>query len=416
MESLLEFAKQFPGVYVRGQSIRIEFRYQGVPCKETLKNIKPTKTNLKWAANKRTTILHEISLGTFDYRSHFPDSNRADMFSPIKLAPTVDEALDDWLALKQIEVRKKTYGNYKRDADNHIRPKFGKKRLDQVTQSEIKKWRAQDLGHLENKSINDICIPLRGIFANAMGDRIIDHNPFDHIQNLERDSGDNADPFELAEIIKLTNAETSRRSERNAFVFACWSGVRISEWMALAWEDVDFTKREVRINRSVVRGEYAFPKTKGSHRTVHLIDQAWEALLAQKEITFMTQPKSVSVVGKDNRKVKDQKLTFIFPDSFTGEPYINSARVNERFFTAFLKQNKIRHRGINQARHTFASQLLTKGVAERWIAREMGHTSIIMLEKHYARWMDSEMPEMAQNVSKLFDLTPPQPQTRIKSI
>lgn len=410
MESLHEYAKDFPGVFVRGKSIRIEFRYQGVLCKETLKNIKVTKTNIKWAAGKRTTILHEITTGIFDYRRHFPDSNKADQFAPIKLAPTVNESLDDWLAIKEIEVRKKTYGNYKRDAENHIRPKFGDRRLDTITQSEIKSWRTKDLGHLENKSINDICIPLRGVFANAMGDRVIDHNPFDHIQNLERDSGDNADPFELQELAILSSASTARESERNAFVFACWSGVRVSEWMALAWEDVDFNRREIKINRSVVRGEYAFPKTKGSHRTIHLIDQAWDALQKQKALTFMKAPHSVSVIGKDNRKKKDEKLTFIFPDTFTGEPYINSARVNERFFTAFLKQCKIRHRGVNQARHTFASQLLTKGVAERWIAREMGHTSIAMLEKHYARWMDSEMPDMAANISKLFEVTPPRPQ------
>lgn len=93
-----------------------------------------------------------------------------------------------------------------------------------------------------------------------------------------------------------------------------------------------------------------------------------------------------------------------FTDSFTKQPFINSARVSEKFFEAFLKKLGIRFRGPNQARHTFASQLLTKGVAERWIMREMGHTSIQMFEKHYGRWMDSEMPGMAATVSKMFQM------------
>jgi len=72
------------------------------------------------------------------------------------------------------------------------------------------------------------------------------------------------------------------------------------------------------------------------------------------------------------------------------------------FFFNFLPYFKVRDRGANQARHTFASQLLTKGVNERWIMREMGHTSISMFEKHYGRWIDEEMPDMAQTVTDMF--------------
>ncbi|KPV97683.1 hypothetical protein AN214_00649 [Pseudoalteromonas sp. P1-9] len=34
--------------------------------------------------------------------------------------------------------------------------------------------------------------------------------------------------------------------------------------------------------------------------------------------------------------------------------------------------------------------------------KQMGHTSILTFEKHYAKWMDEEMPEMASKASKLF--------------
>ncbi|MBU76534.1 MAG: hypothetical protein CMK63_06020 [Pseudoalteromonadaceae bacterium] len=74
----------------------------------------------------------------------------------------------------------------------------------------------------------------------------------------------------------------------------------------------------------------------------------------------------------------------------------------------------MRYRAINQARHTFASQLLTKGVAERWIARQMGHTSITMLEKHYGKWMNEEIPDMAARVSKIFSSQSHQRKTGIR--
>jgi integrase len=121
----------------------------------------------------------------------------------------------------------------------------------------------------------------------------------------------------------------------------------------------------------------------------------------------MMAPKiEVSILQEDNRKQSNENLKFVFIDTLTNRPYADGQNLQEKFFKLFLQQNKIRHRGVNQARHTYASQLITAGVAERWIAKQMGHTSIAMLEKHYARWMDSEMPNMASDVSKLFQNRP----------
>lgn len=389
------------GIQIHGKNIRISFRYKGVLCREALKGVAITDSNIRFASNKRTVILHEIATGTFDYRGHFPESKRANLFSPVKLLPKISDALKEWVAVKSSEIRPKTLNNYQGCIDNHILPKFGNRIVGDISQSEFKSWRVKDLGHLSNKTINDIFIPLRGIYETAIADRLIDFNPLDHVTNLERSFDDNADPFSRSEIATLTNTQTNRESEKRGFLFACWSGVRVSEWMALAWEDVDFKNRQIKINRSVVKGSYAFPKTKGSHRTIDLLDQAWDILMQQKELSFMLPKSEVEVITEDNRKKRKQKLSFVFVDSFTFAPYINSARLSERFWDAFLKTAKVRYRGINQARHTFASQLLTRGVAERWIMRQMGHTSIKTFEQHYARWMDSEMPDMAATVSNL---------------
>ncbi|MEW9799673.1 Arm DNA-binding domain-containing protein [Alteromonas sp. CYL-A6] len=401
---LSDFVKDFPGIHLRGESLAIDFRYQGVRCRETLKGMKATKANVKWAVNKRNVVLHEIAQGTFDYRTHFPDSVKADLFSPVTQVPTVGEALDAWLDLKQHEVRKETYRHYVADSDNHIKPKFGNRKLDEITQSEIKRWRMKDLGQLSNKTINDICIPLRGIYETAMGDRIIDFNPMAHVKNLKRDKANTADPFTKEELQQFAEMETHREGERNAFLFACFTGLSVSEWMALAWEDVDLEKRTVTVNRSVVRGSYSLPKEEERQRTINLLDTAYEYLLRQKEHTFMNPKQEISVYDAVTRKTRKDKITFVFIDSVKQEPFTDSARASERFFDHWLKKLGIRHRGVNQARHTFASHLLTQGVAERWIVKQMGHTSIAMLEKHYGRWMDQEMPQMAAQASKVFGL------------
>ena len=415
-KSLDDLLKEHKGVSIRGDSIRIAFTYKGVRCKETLKNVSVSETNILFASNKRTAILHEITTNCFDYRKHFPDSKRANVFSPVREIPLVKDALDDWLKSKEGTITPKSLSYYRSCADKRIKPKFGERRLNEIQQSEVKRWRSHDLGSLSNKTINDIMTPLRGIYEEAMGDRLIDFNPLNHVTNLERDSEDNADPFTMKEIEAIRNGVTTREQERNAVLFACFSGVRISEWLALAWEDVDFVNREVKIQRSVVQGNYSYPKTKGSVRIVHLLDQAWDMLIQQKPLTYMLSPVEVSVLQHDKRRKKKERLNFVFRDSFTLEPIHNSARVAEKFFDDYVRKIGIRHRGPNQARHTFASQLLTKGVAERWIMREMGHTSIQMFEKHYGRWMDAEMPDMAKTVSQILRNGPNMAQIKLKSV
>ncbi|KXJ58421.1 MAG: hypothetical protein AXW14_16685 [Alteromonas sp. Nap_26] len=402
MTQLSDYAKDFKGINVRGESISIDFQYRGVRCRETLINLKATKANIKYAFNLRTTILHEIATKTFSYRKHFPDSKRASQFEPATQIPTIEEALDLWLEGKKNEVSAKTYDLMQKRIEKHIKPKFGPRKLDTLLQSEIKRWRMVDLGELANKTINDIMTPLRGIFKDALADRVIEFDPCAHVPNLDKDSEDNADPFTMKELEAIANTDTHMLSERNAFMFAAWTGLRISEWMALAWEDVDFQNRTIKVQRSVVAHDLKVPKTKSSVRTVHLLGQAYEILLAQKALTYMLPPVRSEVGQADKRRSKNQRLSYVFRQTGTNDPYELSAKFNYDFFTHHLKKAGVRERGANQARHTFASQLLTKNVNERWIMREMGHTSISMFEKHYGRWIDDEMPDMAENVTKLF--------------
>ena len=51
-------------------------------------------------------------------------------------------------------------------------------------------------------------------------------------------------------------------------------------------------------------------------------------------------------------------------------------------------------RGINQGRHTFASQLLTSGqVPPEWIAEQLGHSDTSMIYKHYGKLIAEDMPD-----------------------
>ena len=401
LAELAEYCKQFPGVSIHGNCIRLSFYYRSVRCLESLTGVKVTKANVKFADNKRRAILHEIATDKFDYRQHFPNSKRANLFSKSVVIPKMGELLDNFLELSLSKDRLSTYRAHKYRVDNHIRPRFNNHRINEVTQSEIKKWLVIELSGLANKTINEILIPLRACFASAQADRLIDFNPMDHIKNLKRAKSTNADPFTRAQIDKISSIETYRQSELNAFVFACWTGVRISELLALSWSDIDLDARQVTIKRGIVRGDWAATKNDGSNRTIDLLDNAYNALLDQRAISQMLPPIMINVTQSDNRTMIQEELGVVFINSHTGKFWSDSESFNKGFFKPHLAKAKIRHRGANQARHTFASQLLTAGINERWIAKQMGHTSIAMLEKHYGKWMSEEIPDMANRVSEI---------------
>lgn len=401
---LKEFAKGFPGVEIHGDRIRINFYYQGVRCFETF-DINVNKTNIKWAAGKREAIRHEISTGTFDYGKHFPDSSKLQLFGT-KVIPTFDIELAKLTKIKASSLRPKRFKTYKGQLDNYILPRFSGVRLDQIKLSDLEQWRVLELSHLANETINEIVQTVKQVLNAAMADKVISHNPALYLKSLKKRKSDKADPFEMTEIIKMAEADTHNQSERNAFIFACFTGMRLSEYLALAWEDVNWHKRTILVRRSITRSKFAATKTGSSTREVELLDQAYDMLVKQRPLSEMLKPVTVEVTQDDNKTVDKQSLRFIFPRTKDGKHWNDGANYNTQFFDGFQKVNKIRRRTPNQARHTFASQCLIRGVRERWIMKQMGWTSMKMFEEHYAKWIESETVGMAKTVSNLFRIDP----------
>jgi len=386
------------GVEIRGNSLRIVFMYRGQRCRETLRGIKVTKANLAYAARKRTAILHEIERGVFDYSEHFPDSKRARVFSNTSADKTLGAALDEYLHVKAASVATSTLRGYRSKAETHIRPYWGKAKFRQIRQSDIDTWIATDLAHLKNKTVNEVLIIFRALFERARKDRIITEVP--EIENLPIHI-DEPDPFTRDEIAKIVNRKVRRTGELNCIEFDIWSGLRVSELIALGWDDIDQNTWEVHVCRARVRDEYKKPKTRSGERTVELIQPAIEALKRQRELTMMLPPIEIEVVQTDNKTVKKEKWRPVFINTNTGEPFPSDNSLRDRFLSHHLRKCKVRYRGPKHCRHTYASQMLTLGMPKEWIARQMGHSSVRTLETRYAKWIKEDQLPLAAMASEM---------------
>jgi len=177
--------------------------------------------------------------------------------------------------------------------------------------------------------------------------------------------------------------------------FMIWAGPRVSETIALAWEDVDLAQGTVTFRRSKVRGAYRVTKTRRSTRKVRLLAPAWDALQKIDALNRKRKAETVDIVERDNKTVRQHKLHFVFLNTKSGLPHVSDFVVRDRFFKAHLLAAGVRYRGPGQCRHTYASQLLTTGIASiDWIAEQMGHTNGNMIRQHYGTWINEDEPDV----------------------
>lgn len=375
------------GVEVRGNRVRVYFRYEGELCREPFPG-SATPENIAQAARLAGMINYEIKAGTFSYARHFPDSPRVK-------TNTLGHYIDLWLDIKRNEMAPSGFRTYKSKAETHIRPVWGDIQADQIDHLDLQAWVQKVLmPKLHNKTVRDVVSHLRQIFTIYRTRNRTAHDPTEGI-TIRLPDADEADPFDRKEIERILADDPERRQELNLAQFMLWAGPRVSESIALAWEDVDLKAGTVKFRRSQVRSHYKVTKTRRSTREVRLLKPALEALEAQRRYTEKLQPVEIDVTDRDNKTVKRQKVRFVFHKTTTNAAWTSSEVLLKTWWRKHLANTGVRYRGPNNCRHTYASQMLSTGVVPLdWIADQMGHTSTAMIWRHYGKWINQDGPDM----------------------
>ena len=386
------------GVSVHGTSIRISFTYRGARCRPIFSR-SVTKANLKAAERLRHVVLDEIDKGTFDYATRFPNCPNAEKYViKRQKAPTLSAALDAYLAIKTVDLAKSTIDGYRRKAKivRRLDPENARG-LDTYTGSDLDQFLARL--ELANKTKNEVLIILRGVFTGAFNDGVIAADPTSHIEN-KMVIKDEPDPFTRDELCRIYAVETWRKSEMNMITLACNSGLALSEYFGIGWEDFDESRRTISVQRNLIDGRYKCTKTKGRKRILELNDVAFEAILRQKEYTANREAVTINEVQADNRTVRNMKHRPMFVSSSTHRVFSYKSFC-DNFWRPTLATAKVRYRPPNHCRHTFASQMLTMGVPIEWLRAQLGHTSDKMIREHYAKWIKEDAPNLAALVSRM---------------
>ena len=106
---------------------------------------------------------------------------------------------------------------------------------------------------------------------------MIDVNPAEHGVDNPSPRRREQRPFESWVELDVLAAHLSPRY-RPMVIFAAATELRLAEWLALEWRDIDLEARVVYVHRSFTKGRLKCPKTEASRRAVPLQTLALEAI------------------------------------------------------------------------------------------------------------------------------------------
>lgn len=366
-------------------TIEIDFIYKTIRCRERIK-LKPSPANLKRAENHRAAILDAIERGTFNYAATFPESPNRVQFAEYKgEGYLIKDWLESWLEQQKVHVKCSTYNDYRKIVNNTLIPEFGKLSLAEIRRAHVRDWcNKQTAG---NKRLANVQSVLRIALHDAMSDDLIESNQL-HGWTFERKEApkpqDDIDPFDEDEQT-LILASCRDPQHRNLFKFAFWAGLRTSELVALEWTDIDWHRNSVHIWRALTQTatEAEEPKTRKGERDVKLLPPAVEALLAQKQHSFLAGGA-------------------VFLNPLHNKPWAGDQAIRKLAWLPALKNAGLRYRNPYQTRHTYASMMLTADESPIWVAQQMGHSDTNMIFRKYGRWIATKNAKSGEKAVAMF--------------
>lgn len=319
--------------------------------------------------------------------------------SSCTLEEWVGRYLDDF---KKNEVKVTTYDSYKIVLRKHIEgSSVGRIKLKDLTTEDLQRLYNEKMAMGYNgKTIRHISIVINISLEQAVRLRMIVNNPNKYTV-LPKKKRFEANFLTVKEIAAL--AENAKDDPLYPLVItALYTGLRKGELLALLWDNIDFEKKEIRVEGNLCRKEvpgdqgkrkYEYeimePKTEKSKRVIPLLDEAYTALLMQKQIQDQRKKKYRDVY---------QDYGFVFDD-------IDGACLKPRKlfdqYRAFVNRYHLSVARFHDLRHSFASLLIEAEVPEKVVQELLGHSMISTTLDIYSHILPETKAKAMRNVESL---------------
>lgn len=327
---------------------------------------------------------------------------------------TLDTWFDIWLNThKKRTIKESTQVRYDDFYRRYIKKQIGKQRVadfNPIILERLLQNMADD--DYSTKTIRDVYNILNAMFKYAVHNRILTFNPC---------AGVEVPKTKTKQIRVLTVKEqrevlehAKERIHENLIQVALGTGMRGGELLGLTWDDVDFRKREISVNKTLVyikdkeTKKYVFkyqtPKTKNSIRTIPMQDSVYKALKRQwiqlKEMQLSAsewQPlegfENLVFVGKNGKPITEHtfQVTLDWIEKSINKERKKQAEKNK---TVFIP---IPHFYPHALRHTFATRCFEAGIDAKVVQGFLGHYSIAITLDLYTHVTDDKAKSEMDN-------------------
>lgn len=417
-------------VYVqkRGKVYQYQFAIASIDGKRKYKNKSGFRTKSE-----------AIEAGVKAYNEYI---NVGHCIEPSKMS--YSDYLDYWMKEHcEINLKYHTIQAYQNIIKNHIKPKLGFYMLSQLTTSVIQEFINNiylEKGFSKNflKNILKVLKGSLGYATDVVG--FIKVNPSLKVRLPKYDIPD-SDPVYI-----LSNEEVEKILERfsnnpcvyYAFLTAYYTGLRVSEVFGLTWDDIDFVKRTITVNKNILKKNQAGGtkkrlisgnfttvwyfgtcKTKGSYRTIEIGDTLLKALKKYKEEQIQNRKDYGDTYMKHYKKIVNNPYNNK-PEIKIINAYAELEVPLEEVKLVFLKKNgvfegtdsckypfKVIHYELgipcrfHDFRDTHATRLIEAGADIKAVSKRLGHSNIRTTYEIYVKVttkMESDTVEKFESI------------------
>ncbi|MDR1131222.1 MAG: site-specific integrase [Oscillospiraceae bacterium] len=353
-------------------------------------------------AEKISGAVHQVLTGTM------PAKSRA-----VSLQQLIDEYL--W-TFKKPSVSDVTFEWYLNMARTHISPALGELRLTDVTAAHIQNLiNAMHAAGLSCKLVKETRGLLNQVFIHALDVDAVTKNPVSKTK-LPKASRLKAEQKEDAKVIPVTDrarilaaAEGDLRM-KTALTVLMFTGMRIGEFLALTWGNVDFKNGVITIDRAITHtcaynseGQLSgrqtvvgITKTQCSTRNI----KAASAVMTVLRVWRTYLPNHFRREPENNPTAPNAT---VFPNDLGQMRSYNGFRTTYR---RFMSEQGLPNYPLHSYRHTFATMLLEAGTNPKIVQKLLGHRDIETTLGIYSHVLPEVFDGAADTLAKVYkDMT-----------
>ncbi|MES1049936.1 site-specific integrase [Bacillus thuringiensis] len=311
---------------------------------------------------------------------------------------TFNDYMYEWLdTYKKGTISERTYTIYRKNIRLFILPAFGNIKLKDLTRVKYQKFINDLLKTRSKQTVSLINATMHNALEIAVNElEILTKNPTNKISIKEHqviNKRSEIKCFDIDELKLFLNYVLNGQATfkyYSLFMFLSRTGLRIGECLALQWTDIEFDKKQVYINKTLITTQrnqpikFGPPKNKSSIRTLTL-DDSTLSLLKQMKI------EQAQNTLRNGRYYQDYDFVFTNED--------NSCILRAStlvFLKEACKRGGFEYITLHGFRHTHAVHLLQSGANIKYVSERLGHSTINMTADVYLH-VTKSMEETAVN-------------------